>query len=80
MSSFEKKLKSFVFFHLGSDAQLGIESDSDHIQVSLSHQRIHPCDFSLSLQEASELATDEEAFEDYMFSLLTRHRSSRTEL
>ncbi len=78
MRSFVEKLKSFVFFHLGSDAELTIDSEPEQIKVHLTHQRIHSFQFDLSVEKAGELASTPESFEDYMLDLLTQHRKTRS--
>ena len=77
MPSFVDRFKSFVFFHLGSDAEFTIESDPSEIKVRLTHQRVNSFQFHLSTEKADELASNPESFEDYMLDLITQYRKGK---
>ena len=69
-----KQLKLFVFFHLGSDAEISVNPDPHTLEVSIEHPRVERFHFELSSRELETMAQDPEAFEDYLLELLVRYR------
>lgn len=74
VSQFKAYLDRFVFFHLGSDADVRFESVDQEISVRISHPRISEIAFRLSLAETRRLTNGVDILEDYLLDLLTRHR------
>ena len=69
-------LDAFVFFHLGSNAGVGVEETSGGLSVRLEHRRIQSFQFSLSELEIDSFAHDPESFEEFLLDHLTTHRRS----
>ena len=74
LAEFQDRLDSFVFFHLGSDAEVAVQQLPSGLRVAIRHSRVHPFEFSLDSDQLEALTQDSDAFEEYMLSELTRHR------
>ncbi len=74
ISGFRRRLDSFVFFHLGSDARMEFEESEGSVKVSLDHPRVHPFRFDLDSESVARMASDSLALEDFMLEKLTEHR------
>ena len=74
-----ERLDLFIFFHLGSDAEVAIQETEVALRVSLSHPRVHP--FSFEIQSSSLQGYQQEPllFEDFLLDQLTQHRRGRPE-
>jgi hypothetical protein len=73
LAEFRDQMDQFVFFHLGSDAQVRVDSGRDGIRVFVEHNRVHPFQFQATRDKIERLLKSEE-FEDFMLELLVRHR------
>ncbi len=73
---FLDRLRQFVLFHLGSDAEVTISTTADGLEVKVQHQRVTPMRLRFSSREISSLVEDHSEFEDQLLSYLTRHRRS----
>jgi len=73
---FIEKFNSFVFFHLGSDAVVGIGELHDGMEVEVEHSRVQPFRFTLSKSEIEKLIKDPDQFEEFFLSFLTTYRRS----
>jgi hypothetical protein len=71
-----KQLTLFVFFHLGSDAEVSIQSNPQVLKVSIEHPRVEGFRFELPSQDLETMIRDPEGFEDYLLELLVRYRRS----
>ena len=72
----EQELASFVFFHLGSDADVEVRNLDSGLSFSFSHQRIESFVFELSLEEIHSVLENPEKLETFLLNQLTRHRRS----
>ncbi len=70
-------LQQFVFFHLGSDASLRIESSGDGLEVFIEHERIHPFEMRFPSKEIASFTADPIFFEERMLEHLTENRRDR---
>ncbi len=73
---FLNRLRQFVLFHLGSDAEVSISSTAEGLEIKVQHQRVAPMLLQFSSKEISCLVKDHSGFEDRLLSYLTRHRRS----
>jgi len=74
--TFCERLSLFTFFHLGSDARIGIAESQEGLIVTVAHSRVVPFEFRLSWPEIEQMLADPARFEGYMLDHLTRHRQS----
>jgi hypothetical protein len=74
---FLELLQQFVFFHLGSDVSLRIESSSGGLEVSMKHERIRPFKMGFSSKEIASFTADPILFEERMLEHLTENRRDR---
>lgn len=74
LASFREKLDSFVFFHLGSDAEIRIEEQGSVLEVSIAHRRVHRHSFTLDESLLTRLGESDDDFEEFMLEQLRRHR------
>ena len=72
--AFLELLHQFVFFHLGSDVSLRIESSAGRLEVFIEHERIRPFKMEFSSQEIASFAADPILFEELMLAHLTENR------
>jgi hypothetical protein len=72
----KRELDAFVFFHLGSDADVSVSINHSRIHFSLDHNRIHSFSFSLSFEEFESITDQPEAFENVLLGYLAKHRKS----
>jgi hypothetical protein len=76
MYEVKKRLELFLFFHLGSDAEVAVREQTEGLTVAISHRRVRPFVFSLSCDQLRHFSSDQAAFEDFMLDWLTRYRRS----
>ncbi len=74
--TFRERLSLITFFHLGSDARVGIAEGADGLTVSVAHSRVVPFEFALTWPEIEQLLADPSRFEGFMLDYLTRYRQS----
>lgn len=70
-------LQQFVFFHLGSDVLLQIESSDGGLEVFIEHERIRPFKMRFSSKEIASFTADPMFFEERMLEHLTQNRRDR---
>ncbi len=68
------ELDAFVFFHLGSDAKVEVQSSDDGFRLSIGHRRVSPIEFDLDSGKVADFSRQPELFEEFLLDLLTRHR------
>ncbi len=73
---FLNRLRQFVLFHLGSDAEVSISTTAEGLEIKVRHQRVAPMLLQFSSLEISSLVEDHSGFEDRLLSYLNRHRRS----
>jgi hypothetical protein len=73
---FLEALNSFVFFHLGSDAETILDDGDGSLTIGLSHRRIQSFRFTISVEEITELLEDPIKLEDFLLDHLIAHRRS----
>lgn len=66
----------FVLFHLGSNATVDWRWSGWSLEVRVEHERIKPLVFRLEPEQIRKFSASQEAFEDFLLKLLTRHRKS----
>ena len=64
----------FVFFHLGADARLSVEDQSDPIRCHVEHSRVEPFSFAVSLDQLKTFLDDPVGLERFLLEQLTSHR------
>ncbi len=69
-------LQAFVFFHLGSDAVVRVETSDEGLDVFLEHNRIRPLRFSVNRVQLEEMQQNPLRLEDFLLDLLTANRRS----
>lgn len=74
LAKFREKFDMFVFFHLGADAQIRIEEESDYCHVSIKHRRVNPFTFDILFAQIESLLQDPREFERFMLDQVTPHR------
>ena len=74
IDQFQTRLNEFIFFHLGSDAVVGIEEGPGRSRFRLTHPRIDDFEFVLEPGQMRILVSDEARFEEFMLGFLNRHR------
>ncbi len=66
---------NFVLFHLGTDADVTFSRKTDgSLLCSIQHPRVSGIRFQLSPDDTERFALDIPSFEEYLLSLLTKHR------
>ncbi len=73
-AEFQEKLDLFCLFHLGSDIQVELREETDHLWISLEHHRIEPVQFSISYPQLQEFLTDSAQLERFLLEEITSHR------
>lgn len=73
---FLEELRAFVFFHLGSDADVRIEDVSDGIGVSVKHRRVHGFHFTVKEDRLRDLLEDSSRLEEFLLDYLVTYRRS----
>ena len=73
---FLNRLRQFVLFHLGSDAEVTVSPTAEGLEIKVQHQRVTPMLLQFSSREIGSLLEDHSGFEDRLLSYLTRHRRS----
>lgn len=68
--------RQFVLFHLGSDAEIRVDSSGSGLDIQVRHQRVRPMSLQFSGEEISALAEDRHRFEDRLLADLSRNRRS----
>ncbi len=71
---FQEKLDLFCFFHLGSDVQMNLREETDHLWISLQHHRIEPLEFSISYVQLEDFLEDTAQLERFLLEEITSHR------
>ena len=70
----EERLRLLVFFHLGADAVLELDSRANGLRVSIEHPRVSPFVLELALDDVERISKDDEALEDHFLDLLVANR------
>ncbi len=73
-TSFQEKLDLFCLFHLGSDVQLNLREETDHLWVALQHHRIEPLEFRISYAQLEDFLEDTAQLERFLLEEITSHR------
>ena len=68
------ELDAFVFFHLGSDADVSLGAGKGAICVSIRHRRVFPIQFELNPRMIDDFSRHPDRFEEFLLNILTRHR------
>ena len=68
------QLDFFVFFHLGSDADVAFDTGDRDLRIAISHPRVRPFELQLTWERVAEMARSPEIFESFLLEQLTRHR------
>ncbi|MEE8585335.1 MAG: hypothetical protein V3T83_10835, partial [Acidobacteriota bacterium] len=55
LPEFKDRLDSFVFFHLGSDAEVALQELPSGLRVAIQHARVHPFEFTLDTDQLGTL-------------------------
>jgi hypothetical protein len=76
IETLEQELDAFVFFHLGSDAEIEIRQTRSGLSFSFRHQRINPFNFELSNHKIHSLIRNPEYLESLLLDQLNRNRRS----
>ena len=71
---FREMLDAFVFFHLGSDAQIRVEVFEGGLRVGLEHSRVRPIGFTVGEAELAAMNRDSAVFEEFMLEHLVKRR------
>ncbi len=71
---YQEKLDLFCLFHLGSDVQMNLREETDHLWVSLQHHRIEPLEFRISYAQLEEFLEDTAQLERFLLEEITSHR------
>jgi len=71
---FQEKLDLFCLFHLGSDVQMNLREETDHLLVSLQHHRIEPLEFRISYAQLEDFLEDTAQLERFLLEEITSHR------
>ncbi len=71
---FQEKLDLFCLFHLGSDVQMKLGEETDHLLVSLQHHRIEPLEFRISYAQLEDFLEDSAQLEGFLLEEITSHR------
>ena len=71
---FQEKLDLFCLFHLGSDVQMNLREETDHLWVSLQQHRIEPLEFSISYAQLEDFLEDTAQLERFLLEEITSHR------
>ncbi len=71
-----ERLSLFSFFHLGSDAKIGIAETSEGLKISVAHSRVHPFEIAFTWPEVQKLLAEPSRFETLLLDYLTRYRRS----
>ncbi len=71
---FQEKLDLFCLFHLGSDVQMNLREETDHLWVSLQHHRIEPLEFRISYAQLEDFLKDTAQLERFLLEEITSHR------
>ncbi len=64
----------FCLFHLGSDVQMKLEDEAEHLLVSLQHHRIEPLEFRVSYPQLEDFLEDNKQLERFLLEEITSHR------
>ena len=70
----EERLRLLVFFHLGADAVLELDSRANGLRVSVEHPRVRPFVVDLAVGDLERMSKDHEALEDHFLDLLVANR------
>ena len=73
-AAFQEKLDLFCLFHLGSDVQLELREETDHLWVLLEHHRIDPVQFRIPYSQLQEFLADSAQLERFLLEEITSHR------
>ncbi len=71
---YQEKLDLFCLFHLGSDVQMNLREETDHLLVSLQHHRIEPLEFRISYAQLEDFLEDSAQLERFLLEEITSHR------
>ncbi len=71
---FQETLDLFCLFHLGSDVQMNLREETDHLFVSLQHHRIEPLEFRISYPRLKDFLEDTAQLERFLLEEITSHR------
>ena len=71
---FQEKLDLFCLFHLGSDVQMDLREETDHLLVSLQHHRIEPLEFRISYPRLEGFLGDTAQLESFLLEEITPYR------
>jgi len=71
---YQEKLDLFCLFHLGSDVQMNLREETDHLLVSLQHHRIEPLEFRISYSQLEDFLEDTAQLERFLLEEITSHR------
>ncbi len=71
---YQEKLDLFCLFHLGSDVQMNLREETDHLLVSLQHHRIEPLEFRISYAQLEDFLEDTAQLERFLLEEITSHR------
>ncbi len=77
LAELREQLDFFIFFHLGSDADVHVETLQEMLRITIAHQRVRTFRLVLDWERVEELARSPEMFEAYMLDQLTRYRRHR---
>jgi hypothetical protein len=73
-AEFQEKLDLFCLFHLGSDVQVELREETDHLWVLLEHHRIDPVQFRIPYPQLQEFLADSAQLERFLLEEITSHR------
>ena len=76
IDEFRSRLDLFCFFHLGSDAEIVVETREEGVRVVIAHRRVTRFEFLVSWAELPALLSAPLQFEEFMLKHLTRNRIS----
>ena len=71
---FQEKLDLFCLFHLGSDVQMNLREETEHLLISLQHHRIEPLEFRISYAQLEDFLEDTAQLERFLLEEITSHR------
>ncbi len=64
----------FCLFHLGSDVQMNLSEEKDHLRISLQHHRIEPLEFPIAYAQLEDFLEDTAQLERFLLEEITSHR------
>ncbi len=64
----------FCLFHLGSDVQMNLREEMDHLWISLQHHRIEPLEFRIPYAQLEGFLEDTAQLERFLLEEITSRR------